>query len=214
MPVMRRAALAVVAWPVAAVAAAPAAAKAPGAVPDPTATTSVVTVKTGGDRTGGLDVTPLAGVRPGLYAAEDDAAPVGESWATCVPDGDGGCSFTVPDTGPGGATSGSRSYVKQLPGGAPAGWFTNPDPRTGKESGSGASSPSARAWKASPGSTCVPCQDSRRSTAATRRRPTTNRPPTSRRRATSFSASSTSGADAADRGRSPCPANGVSVVRG
>lgn len=43
----------------------------PRAVPAPTASTSVVTVKTGGDRNGDTSVAPLAGVRLGLYAAED-----------------------------------------------------------------------------------------------------------------------------------------------
>src|SRR6478735_532707 len=42
----------------------------PNAVPAPGATTSIVTVKVGGDRTGVTGVTPLPGVTLGLYAAQ------------------------------------------------------------------------------------------------------------------------------------------------
>ncbi|MBO2448308.1 VWA domain-containing protein [Actinomadura barringtoniae] len=105
---------------------------APRTVPPPSADTSVVTVKTGGDRTGIGAVAPLAGVRLGLYAAEGDTSPVDGTWGVCTSDGDGDCSFTVPDTG--GANNGKRFYVKQIA--APAGWYTNPSLRTGPGSGS------------------------------------------------------------------------------
>ncbi|MGW6396456.1 vWA domain-containing protein [Streptomyces sp. NPDC055103] len=106
-------------------------------VPAPAADTSVITVKTGGDRTGDTGVTPLAGVRLALFTDEADAGPVADAWARCTSDADGDCSFTVPDTGSGGANAGMRFWVRQLPGGVPAGWFANPSLRTGKGSGSG-----------------------------------------------------------------------------
>ncbi|WP_199813116.1 vWA domain-containing protein [Streptomyces sp. NRRL F-5193] len=97
----------------------------------------MITVKTGGDRTGDTGVTPLAGVRLALFANEADAEPVAGAWARCTSDADGDCGFTVPDTGSGGANAGVRFWVRQLPGGVPAGWFVNPSLRTGKGSGSG-----------------------------------------------------------------------------
>ncbi|MFI8256889.1 vWA domain-containing protein [Streptomyces filamentosus] len=119
--------------------AAPVPRPAPGAaeVPSPSAGTSVVTVRTGADREGDADVTPLAGVRLGLYATEEAGEPLGAAWATCTSDAEGDCSFTVPDTGAGGDNEGSRFWVRQLPDGVPAGWYTNPSLRTGKGSGSG-----------------------------------------------------------------------------
>ncbi|MGW4803230.1 vWA domain-containing protein [Kitasatospora sp. NPDC004272] len=109
---------------------------APAAVPGPGAGEAVVTVRTGGDRTGAQSVGPLAGVRLGLFAAEGDAAPVDPGWGVCVSDADGDCSFRVPDTGPGGANAGRELTVRQLDGGVPAGWFANPALRTGPGSGS------------------------------------------------------------------------------
>ncbi|BAJ32865.1 MULTISPECIES: vWA domain-containing protein [Kitasatospora] len=113
-----------------------AAGAAPAAVPPPGAGEAVVTVRTGGDRTGAQAVGPLAGVRLGLFAAAGDAAPVDPGWGVCVSDAAGDCSFTVPDTGPGGANAGRELTVRQLDGGVPAGWFTNPVLRTGPGSGS------------------------------------------------------------------------------
>ncbi|MFD0567294.1 vWA domain-containing protein [Kitasatospora saccharophila] len=109
---------------------------APAAVPGPGAGEAVVTVRTGGDRTGAQSVGPLAGVRLGLFAAEGDAAPVDPGWGVCVSDADGDCSFRVPDTGPGGANAGRELTVRQPDGGVPAGWFANPALRTGPGSGS------------------------------------------------------------------------------
>ncbi|MFF2628646.1 vWA domain-containing protein [Kitasatospora griseola] len=106
------------------------------AVPAPGAETSVVTVRTGGDRTAAQAVAPLAGVRLGLYADEASDVPVDPGWGVCVADADGDCSFVVPDTGDGGANAGARFWVRQLPDGAPAGWFANPVLRTGPGSGS------------------------------------------------------------------------------
>ncbi|MFJ5228425.1 vWA domain-containing protein [Kitasatospora sp. NPDC088391] len=113
------------------------AAPGPGrSVPSPGAGDAVVTVRTGGDRTGPRTVAPLAGVRLGLYADESSGAPVDPGWGVCTADADGDCSFTVPGTGPGGANAGTRLWVRQLPDGAPAGWFTSPTLRTGPGSGS------------------------------------------------------------------------------
>ncbi|WP_353943808.1 hypothetical protein ABII15_20715 [Streptomyces sp. HUAS MG91] len=106
-------------------------------VPTPAAGESVVTVKTGGDRDGDATVAPLAGVRLALYASETATDPLTDAWARCTSDGDGDCSFTVPDTGSGGANEGQRYWVRQVDGGVPPGWYTNPSLRTGKGSGSG-----------------------------------------------------------------------------
>ncbi|WP_052508962.1 vWA domain-containing protein [Kitasatospora griseola] len=106
-------------------------------MPAPTADTSVVTVRVGGDRTGPRTAGPLAGVELGLFAAESDTSPVNTSWAECLSDAAGDCSFVVPDTAAGGANAGRTFWVKQLPGTAPAGWYANPVLRTGPGSGSG-----------------------------------------------------------------------------
>ena len=77
----------------------------PRAVPAPTASTSVVTVKTGGDRNGDTSVAPLAGVRLGLYEAADGGTPA----FTCVSDADGDCSFVATGTAAGVPTRGGSS---------------------------------------------------------------------------------------------------------
>ena len=100
-------------------------------VPAPGPTTSVVSVKTGGDRNANDAAAPLAGVQLGLFATEDATDPI----ATCTADADGDCSFVVPDTQAGGANAGTQPWVRQT--GAPAGWFVNPSLRTGSGSGSG-----------------------------------------------------------------------------
>ncbi|WP_237497032.1 hypothetical protein [Streptomyces sp. SID8385] len=117
----------------------PAARAAVAEVPPPTATTSVVTVRTGGDRTADAEVGPLAGVTLGLFVDEAAPDPVDPDWGVCVSDADGDCSFTVPGTGPGGPNEGAVYTVRQIA--APAGWYTNPELRTGPGSGSGSLSP-------------------------------------------------------------------------
>ncbi|MFJ9173734.1 hypothetical protein [Streptomyces sp. NPDC102360] len=97
----------------------------------------MITVKTGADRTGDADVSPLAGVRLALYADEDGTDPVSGDWAQCTSDADGDCNFVVPDTAAGGANEGARFWVQQIEDGVPPGWYTNPTPRTGQGSGSG-----------------------------------------------------------------------------
>lgn len=106
--------------------------RAEAVVPTPSSTTSVVTVRTGGDRTEVQGVAPLAGVRLGLFTSATATAPVNETWAICTSDADGDCSFTVPNTGTGGANRSNRYYVKEIA--APAGWFSNAALRTGETS--------------------------------------------------------------------------------
>ncbi|MGW9674887.1 hypothetical protein ACWGUN_17240 [Streptomyces koyangensis] len=117
----------------------PAARAAVAEVPPPTATTSVVTVRTGGDRIADAEVGPLAGVTLGLFVDEGATDPVDPDWGVCVSDADGDCSFTVPGTGPGGPNEGAVYTVRQIA--APAGWYTNPELRTGPGSGSDSLSP-------------------------------------------------------------------------
>lgn len=110
---------------------------APATVPPPVSGSSVVTVKTGGDRTGDSTVGPLAGVHLALYTSQSATTPVDAAWARCTSDADGDCSFVVPDTDDGGANEGARYYVGQPQDGAPSGWYTNTSLRTGAGSGSG-----------------------------------------------------------------------------
>ncbi|MER5949746.1 hypothetical protein ABT127_27205 [Streptomyces sp. NPDC001904] len=106
-------------------------------VPAPAAGESVVTVRTGGDRDGDATVAPLAGVGLALYASATATDPLPDAWAQCISDGAGDCSFTLPDTGSGGAHEGQRYWVRQIDGGVPPGWYTNPSLRTGPGNGSG-----------------------------------------------------------------------------
>jgi LPXTG-motif cell wall-anchored protein len=103
-------------------------------VPDPTDTTSVVTVKVGGDRADATTVDPLAGVTLGLFADADDEDPIDEPWAQCTSDADGDCNFTVPDTQMGGTNRNTRPYVREIS--SAAGWFSNLTLRTGDGDGS------------------------------------------------------------------------------
>ncbi|HYN29713.1 MAG TPA: VWA domain-containing protein [Dermatophilaceae bacterium] len=104
---------------------------APLAIPVPTPTSSVVTVKVGADRSGVDGVTPLPGVVLGFF----DAATGGTAAYTCTADADGDCSITVPNTGGGGANRDRRFYVRQVS--APSGWTVNTSLRTGNADGSG-----------------------------------------------------------------------------
>lgn len=117
----------------------PGASPASAAVPAPSSTTSVITVKVGGDRSGqGITdlgqtiATPLAGVRLGLFATSTSASPVNTTWAQCTSDAAGDCSFVVPNTQVGGANRDVRYWVKQIS--APTGWYMNPTLRTGSAS--------------------------------------------------------------------------------
>lgn len=119
----------------------------PLSVPAPTTTSSVITVKVGGDRSTLTSVAPLAGVTLKLYnggSGGPDATPRADAWATCVSDADGDCSFTIPNTqngspgNPAGVNRDARFWIKQS--GAPSGYFMNSTLATG-------SSPSSAAYQ-------------------------------------------------------------------
>ncbi len=110
-----------------------AAAPARAAVPNPTANTAVITVKVGGDRASVNGVTPLQGVRLGLWTQA--GAKVNTAWGECVSDVAGDCSFVVPDTQVGGVNRDVRFEVRQIS--VPTGWYMNPTLRTGSANGSG-----------------------------------------------------------------------------
>lgn len=92
---------------------------APPEVPPAEPGTSVVTVRTGGDRIADSVVGPLAGVRLALFASEEATTLVNTTWAVRTSDADGDCNFVAPGTGDGGANEGARFWVRQI--GAPAG---------------------------------------------------------------------------------------------
>ncbi|HOQ53005.1 MAG TPA: hypothetical protein PLF56_05265, partial [Micropruina sp.] len=106
----------------------------PNAVPPVTNTTTVISVRVGGNRTGVTGVTAVQGVVLGLYATATSTTAL----QTCTSDADGDCNFTVANTGNGGANRNKQYYVKQIS--APAGWLLNPALRTGD--GDGANSQS------------------------------------------------------------------------
>ncbi|WP_051172468.1 SpaA isopeptide-forming pilin-related protein [Microbacterium indicum] len=121
------------------------------AVPTPSSSQSVVTVKVGGDRTGGTSVAGLAGVvlhlERGSASAPngtrpDGVAGDGAGWARCVSDSAGDCSFVVPNTNGGGANRNAQFWVTQES--APAGWFLNDAIRTGDGSGANSESTAYR----------------------------------------------------------------------
>lgn len=79
---------------------------------------SVVTVRVGSDRDPAAVATPLAGV---VLKLVDTSS--GATLTTCTSDAAGNCSFTVDDTGVGGANR-KRFYIEGVS--APAGYFVNP----------------------------------------------------------------------------------------
>lgn len=122
----------------------------PMSIPDPTATTAVISVKVGGDRLANGTVAPLAGVTLGLYAAGTATTSAGASttptqgtagarhnkswsWTTCVSDADGDCSFVVPirtgTVSSTGVPQDTRFWVVEES--SPAGWYSNPTLRVG-----------------------------------------------------------------------------------
>ncbi|GAA1943964.1 LPXTG cell wall anchor domain-containing protein [Microbacterium deminutum] len=114
-------------------------------VPAPGATTAVITVKVGSDRTGITGVTPLAGrvllLNTGTSGPSgtrpDGIAGLGAGWALCTSDAQGDCSFTVPETQagpPAGVNRDARFWVVGST--LPAGYYSNPTLRTGDSSGS------------------------------------------------------------------------------
>lgn len=118
-------------------------------VPTPGVGQAVISVKVGGDRTATGATGGLAGVTLSLY---DGTASVGEvdpvqgvpgtrynqawSWTHCTSDADGDCNFIIPiragNVSNTGVPQDTRFWVQQAatdP--APAGWYTNPQMRTG-----------------------------------------------------------------------------------
>ena len=89
------------------------------------ATSTVLHVAVGGDRTGAgqNDVSGLDGVVLGAYQGTNPT-PVD----TCTSDG-GTCSLIIPDTNVGGDNYNQRFWIRQIS--APTGWYTNPTLRTG-----------------------------------------------------------------------------------
>ncbi|WP_066582009.1 DUF7927 domain-containing protein [Cellulomonas timonensis] len=85
------------------------------AVPTPGPTSSVITVNAGGVRDTATSVAGLAGVTLQLYngGAAGPTTPVADSWATCVSDADGDCSFVVPGTNLTGPNRDRRFWVVQ-----------------------------------------------------------------------------------------------------
>ncbi|MCL2652614.1 MAG: VWA domain-containing protein [Propionibacteriaceae bacterium] len=110
------------------------AAPAQAAVPTPGSDTSVITVEVGGTRTSTTAIAPLQGITLELFdgssATQPTSAstPLTDSWAVCTSDADGDCSFTIPNTGIGGANRDRRFYIQQsktAP--VPAGWHAIPE---------------------------------------------------------------------------------------
>lgn len=72
---------------------------APLSVPSPSGNSAVITVSVGGDRTGAGSVGDLGGVTLRLHDGDGNGpgSALSAPWASCVSDGDGDCSFIVPD---------------------------------------------------------------------------------------------------------------------
>jgi len=87
-------------------------------------TSTVLTVRVGGDRTGAGqgDVTGLDGVTLGVYSSD------GVLVDTCV-SAAGLCTLVVPETDPEGSNYNQRFVIRQI--GVPDGWYMNPHLRTG-----------------------------------------------------------------------------------
>lgn len=102
---------------------------------NPPTNSSFIEVKVGAARTGTSPsaVSGLQGVQLGLYAN----ATGGSALFTCTSNAGGVCRFTIPNTQASGTNRDRRYYVRQIS--APAGWYTNPNLRTGGASGSGTS---------------------------------------------------------------------------
>ncbi|MDR2566449.1 MAG: DUF11 domain-containing protein [Bifidobacteriaceae bacterium] len=99
-----------------------------GKVPAPGPDEAVVTVKMGGvrDPKTKLVQPPPAGAQLQLYEGDSAAgsgAALNEPWATCTADADGDCSFTIPDTGVGGANRDRRFWIGQVK--APDGYYAD-----------------------------------------------------------------------------------------
>ena len=131
----------------------------PMAIPAPTSTTAVITVKVGGDRAANGTVLPLQGVRLALHGAGTatgggggangvasvvpaqgnvgSAYSAAWSWTRCTSDANGDCSFVIPiragsTPSATGVAQDTRFWVVQES--APSGWYTNPSARVGHSS--------------------------------------------------------------------------------
>lgn len=99
---------------------------------EPEETEATITVRVGGDRSGGNTLAGLGGVSLRLHAdgASGPGAAIAESWARCTSNSAGDCSFTIPDTHPAtddydqGDNYDRRFWVVQES--VPAGWYANP----------------------------------------------------------------------------------------
>jgi hypothetical protein len=104
------------------------------AVPSPTASTAVVTIKVGGDRDTSTTIGPLAGITYGFFRTQpthwndNDGDTTDTPEWTCVSDADGDCSVAVP-IGAGGITAGTRLWAAVTD--STADWFANPLWQTG-----------------------------------------------------------------------------------
>lgn len=101
---------------------------------------ATIQVQVGGDRSGLTNVLGLEGVTLQLWNSNTNGTAPStqrtESWATCVSDATGLCTFEVPIAGSGGAGTSFRPWVVQPQDGVPDGWFTNLTLRTGDASAS------------------------------------------------------------------------------
>ncbi|WP_125777696.1 VWA domain-containing protein [Antribacter gilvus] len=110
----------------------------PASAAEPTPTTSVIRITTGGDRLANGTVAPLAGVTLVAYRDAANSSPSDPAQATvevarCVADATGTCDIVIPDTrGPDGANFNKRLWVKQIH--SVEGWHPNYTLRTGGNS--------------------------------------------------------------------------------
>lgn len=86
----------------------------PMAIPTPSNSQSVVTIKVGGYRTGTgtNDISPLAGATLGLFDTAGAMNPF--NGLTCVSDADGDCSFVIPNTNQNGSNRDRTLWVKAI----------------------------------------------------------------------------------------------------
>lgn len=111
-------------------------------IPAPSATTAVVHVRAGDQRTGATAIGPLQGARFGLFTSNPSASISDSSGFVvgltpayqCTSDAQGDCSFVV-TIGSGGVAQNTRLWVAPI--GGPAGYFANPYFQTAPLTGGG-----------------------------------------------------------------------------
>jgi|GEM_PF-801515 len=115
----------------------------PMAIPAPTATTAVISVRVGSDRIAGtpISATGLAGVTLRLSSSSTNpSAWSAYPWATCISDAAGDCSFTIPIK-TSGITDSTGMFHDQFPWvhqvSAPTGYHLVTNMRVGAGDGSG-----------------------------------------------------------------------------